>query len=173
MPLYQPSKRQDRKSTRLNSSHTVISYAVFCLKKKKILIINSFDAMSMKARKNKKKLFAELEDSLKQLLYKSTQFKYKAQTIILPEILQETENSDSSIFLLMQNHNAAKAIVIKDIDVHFNQTGVKVTGKKNNKTRIASYDICSVITYSLYNSQAKHKESKVNICEFYTQRGVY
>src|SRR5260221_9592307 len=26
---------EDRKSTRLNSSHTVISYAVFCLKKKK------------------------------------------------------------------------------------------------------------------------------------------
>src|SRR5260221_8893474 len=28
-------KKTDRKSTRLNSSHTVISYAVFCLKKKK------------------------------------------------------------------------------------------------------------------------------------------
>src|SRR5256885_9558356 len=28
---------QDRKSTRLNSSHLVISYAVFCLKKKKSL----------------------------------------------------------------------------------------------------------------------------------------
>src|SRR5438132_7733003 len=28
---------EDRKSTRLNSSHTVISYAVFCLKKKKII----------------------------------------------------------------------------------------------------------------------------------------
>src|SRR5256885_12843336 len=28
--------REDRKSTRLNSSHLVISYAVFCLKKKKI-----------------------------------------------------------------------------------------------------------------------------------------
>src|SRR5260221_9396178 len=28
----------DRKSTRLNSSHTVISYAVFCLKKKKIIM---------------------------------------------------------------------------------------------------------------------------------------
>src|SRR4051795_11214051 len=27
--------RSDRKSTRLNSSHTLISYAVFCLKKKK------------------------------------------------------------------------------------------------------------------------------------------
>src|SRR5688572_31674500 len=28
-------KKQDRKSTRLNSSHSQISYAVFCLKKKK------------------------------------------------------------------------------------------------------------------------------------------
>src|SRR5438034_616097 len=29
------TETKDRKSTRLNSSHTVISYAVFCLKKKK------------------------------------------------------------------------------------------------------------------------------------------
>src|SRR5690625_6786706 len=29
------SKEKDRKSTRLNSSHVAISYAVFCLKKKK------------------------------------------------------------------------------------------------------------------------------------------
>src|SRR5256885_3330356 len=29
------AKTEDRKSTRLNSSHLVISYAVFCLKKKK------------------------------------------------------------------------------------------------------------------------------------------
>src|SRR2546426_7027985 len=34
------SARQDRKSTRLNSSHLVISYAVFCLKKKKIYKTN-------------------------------------------------------------------------------------------------------------------------------------
>src|SRR5947207_5400501 len=36
-PRPQPDRggsRRDRKSTRLNSSHTVISYAVFCLKKK-------------------------------------------------------------------------------------------------------------------------------------------
>src|SRR5438034_7138265 len=32
----------DRKSTRLNSSHTVISYAVFCLKKKKQRKSSSF-----------------------------------------------------------------------------------------------------------------------------------
>src|SRR5690625_6387057 len=29
-----PTTRRDRKSTRLNSSHVAISYAVFCLKKK-------------------------------------------------------------------------------------------------------------------------------------------
>src|SRR5260221_2207443 len=37
----------DRKSTRLNSSHTVISYAVFCLKKKKkklVFAVNSVHA---------------------------------------------------------------------------------------------------------------------------------
>src|SRR5256885_8312597 len=32
--LPSPAMRRDRKSTRLNSSHLVISYAVFCLKKK-------------------------------------------------------------------------------------------------------------------------------------------
>src|SRR5438552_8800612 len=31
----EPTRGTDRKSTRLNSSHQIISYAVFCLKKKK------------------------------------------------------------------------------------------------------------------------------------------
>src|SRR2546426_5022500 len=34
-PARRSRPRSDRKSTRLNSSHLVISYAVFCLKKKK------------------------------------------------------------------------------------------------------------------------------------------
>src|SRR2546426_5631440 len=36
--------RPDRKSTRLNSSHLVISYAVFCLKKKKMDICTNATA---------------------------------------------------------------------------------------------------------------------------------
>src|SRR5258708_21230002 len=35
-----PVARRDRKSTRLNSSHQIISYAVFCLKKKKNINMN-------------------------------------------------------------------------------------------------------------------------------------
>src|SRR5258708_17596363 len=34
-PFKAPCNGRDRKSTRLNSSHQIISYAVFCLKKKK------------------------------------------------------------------------------------------------------------------------------------------
>src|SRR2546430_5920882 len=36
---YLVHRREDRKSTRLNSSHSQISYAVFCLKKKKNLLV--------------------------------------------------------------------------------------------------------------------------------------
>src|SRR2546421_8772272 len=46
--LQRPSRRwvekrftEDRKSTRLNSSHDQISYAVFCLKKKKISVLRA------------------------------------------------------------------------------------------------------------------------------------
>src|SRR5438270_5077317 len=42
---YCASVRRDRKSTRLNSSHSQISYAVFCLKKKKKLIIRQTDPL--------------------------------------------------------------------------------------------------------------------------------
>src|SRR5438034_4468014 len=46
----------DRKSTRLNSSHTVISYAVFCLKKKK----KKKKQIKKKNTKEKEKFMREL-----------------------------------------------------------------------------------------------------------------
>src|SRR2546426_5948498 len=42
----EPPGRLDRKSTRLNSSHLVISYAVFCLKKKKTTISTYYTSNS-------------------------------------------------------------------------------------------------------------------------------
>src|SRR5256885_8496590 len=41
--IYLVDSGGDRKSTRLNSSHLVISYAVFCLKKKKTRHIHNHD----------------------------------------------------------------------------------------------------------------------------------
>src|SRR6478736_9263724 len=46
-----PDRTRDRKSTRLNSSHSQISYAVFCLKKKKK---NNTDCIKNKKKKKKK-----------------------------------------------------------------------------------------------------------------------
>src|SRR5258708_11879173 len=40
----------DRKSTRLNSSHQIISYAVFCLKKKKIVAENIMSLVMLDPR---------------------------------------------------------------------------------------------------------------------------
>src|SRR5947207_7604480 len=48
---------RDRKSTRLNSSHTVISYAVFCLKKKKKRIKNAITKQSVKTHKQISELY--------------------------------------------------------------------------------------------------------------------
>src|SRR5216684_7813890 len=50
-PPSSPSAPGDRKSTRLNSSHGYISYAVFCLKKKK----NSHTLSLLQNKKQKKK----------------------------------------------------------------------------------------------------------------------
>src|SRR5438270_10621140 len=48
-PADQADLRQaDRKSTRLNSSHSQISYAVFCLKKKKIKSFNMTQSNEIK-----------------------------------------------------------------------------------------------------------------------------
>src|SRR2546430_8126253 len=41
-----PSADKDRKSTRLNSSHSQISYAVFCLKKKKSINLLIFPSVA-------------------------------------------------------------------------------------------------------------------------------
>src|SRR2546421_8854380 len=45
-------KEQDRKSTRLNSSHDQISYAVFCLKKKKKKRKTPIDAWRKKPQRH-------------------------------------------------------------------------------------------------------------------------
>src|SRR5258708_24763322 len=61
-----PNKLRDRKSTRLNSSHQIISYAVFCLKKKKRIVVDShqkhdpFSATASTRRYNSSQVWAVL-----------------------------------------------------------------------------------------------------------------
>src|SRR3989449_5842773 len=52
-----PGLTRDRKSTRLNSSHGYISYAVFCLKKKKeVIVFNPTDPDNIFAGQNDSRL---------------------------------------------------------------------------------------------------------------------
>src|SRR5438132_7048613 len=53
IPYDSPGAELDRKSTRLNSSHTVISYAVFCLKKKSPAASGGFGQLPGPARRRR------------------------------------------------------------------------------------------------------------------------
>src|SRR4051812_49969113 len=55
-------RRQDRKSTRLNSSHMSISYAVFCLKKKKKKR-KTYPTLSQQQNRNTKKVATPEDDA--------------------------------------------------------------------------------------------------------------
>src|SRR2546430_13037979 len=61
--------RQDRKSTRLNSSHSQISYAVFCLKKKKLHnshpgLLHDIRGISKETTTGVNRLYEMLRDAL-------------------------------------------------------------------------------------------------------------
>src|SRR5258708_25458834 len=58
IPTDCPADSRDRKSTRLNSSHQIISYAVFCLKKKKSNINDIDDRIIVRAADNKEPIDA-------------------------------------------------------------------------------------------------------------------
>src|SRR5690554_7159441 len=69
--------RKDRKSTRLNSSHVRISYAVFCLKKKK--------------KKNNKKIKKNQIKLNEKNKYNRTELSFQLQNSNIPEISNNIE----------------------------------------------------------------------------------
>jgi hypothetical protein len=125
----------------------------------------------MQARKNKKLLFGELADTLKQMLYAELDTKIPAERIIIPELINSRGN-DSVYFDLIKKHSATKAIVIKNINAYFNQTGVEVTKDGDHKDREASYDIVADVDYVLYDDTRKIKEFHTQVWEFFTNRNV-
>ncbi len=113
-----------------------------------------------------------MADSLKQVLYNEISAQKDGSPIVISELIKDTADSDSSILLLMVQNNASKAIVIKYLNVFFDQTDVEVTKEGGGKQRAASFDICAVINYQLYNREAKIDNSDITVCEFFTTRNV-
>lgn len=136
----------------------------------KILLINAFDAMSLKERKNKKELFRDLADSVVNWI--TNEFQSKGKQVIIPDSINYTNNFDSTVASLLNKHEAKFAIVIIFLNAWFDLTDVKVEkdffDKSKNKT--AFFDICSTISYKLYNDQGLLKKSDSEMRRFFTSR---
>jgi hypothetical protein len=136
------------------------------------LIINSFDGMSMQARKNKKELFRDLADSLKSMLKMELNKRY-GEIVIVPGLIANPSGGDSIYLDVLNRHSATKAIIIKDLNAYFEQTGVEVTkDQSGSKSRVASYDINADVTYVLYSDHGTTKEFRTQVFEFFTNRSV-
>ncbi len=137
----------------------------------RVLIINAFDASNMKARNNKKELFAELADSLKQYLRSEMMNFSFIESVVVEELVKD--NTDSMVSSLLLKYNCPGAVVINSLNVYFEQTGVEVTRDNNGKkSREASYDICAEVIYVCYtNSDSRVPLNKRN-CMFFTKRSV-
>ena len=142
----------------------------------RILIINSFNAQLINARKNKKELFAELADSLRYMLKNEldrTQSGYiRREVTVIPGFVQYIQGNDSAYVKLINGHSNTKLIVIKDLNAFFTQTGVEVTKDASGKSRVASFDINADIVYEVYNEKGLVKEFRTQTFEFFTERSV-
>ena len=138
----------------------------------RILIINSFDANSIQARKNKKSLFGELADSLKYMLKLEFDRTQGREIIIAPEFVNNPFGKDSIYTELINRYAATKAIVIRNLNAYFEQTGVEVTKESDGKNRVASYDINADVTYLLYNNAGMIRKTETKVFEFFTKRSV-
>lgn len=138
-----------------------------------ILVINSFDAMSIKARNNKKDLFRELTESLSGYLSEEIKKQTEYNPVVIPGVIDKMGNLDSLVFSLMKENNADKAILIWSLDTYFNDAGYKEeTGDDGKPRTVTSYDMCVNNEYTLYSMNKLLKQSAIRNCEFFTTRSV-
>ncbi len=136
-----------------------------------IVILNAFDPSDSKSRKNKKELFTELADSLKEYLNYFLTGKNVAKTTVMPKLLKDI--SDNHLQDIMAQTEATMAIVIVKLNVYFDQTGVEVTKDYDGtKSRDASYDICCEVLYNIYQPGVSIVPVEEKNCEFFTKRDV-
>ena len=138
---------------------------------RRILIINTFDASQMKARNNKRELFAELADSLKQYLRSEMSNYSSIETVVVEELMRD--NTDSMVSHLLQKYSCTSALVIDSLNVYFEQTEVEVTRDDDGKkSREASYDICTEVKYICYANSNTPEPLYKKKCSFFTKRNV-
>jgi hypothetical protein len=138
----------------------------------KVLLLNTFDAAVYHQRKAKESLVARLTDTLlKQMEAQLIHGGIETEALYgLTPVF--TTADEGSIQALLQKHEASHAIVIKEVDLFFDQTGVEVTKTTSGKSREAFYDICSAITYDLYHTSGKIESRPVRLRKPHSSRSV-
>lgn len=138
----------------------------------KLLVLNTFDAAVYK-NNNKRDLLMSLGDTL--LAQITLEINLTAGIEVQPLFGLTpvyTTADEGTIFKLMETHGASHAIVIKELDIYFDQTGVDVTKTESGKNREAFYDICSHIKYELYNQNQRLETSPVFLRRPHSSRQV-
>jgi hypothetical protein len=136
------------------------------------LIINGVDVNAMKIRNHKKELFYALADTLT-LLAKSTMQQYTQRVIDMVDRPPVTIVSyDTAVYSLLRQRNAAYAVIISKLDVHFEQRNVEVTKDEAGTHRNANYDIYSVVQYDYYDTVHLIKSAVVTVFHHFSTRSV-
>jgi hypothetical protein len=138
----------------------------------RLLIINAFDAGSVRARKNKKELVHQLADTLKQMLADELQRKSQIIPVIADQDFVNLGQDRNVISALQKQYGASRAIAVKNIDVYFEQKEVEVLKDEVGTHRNAAYDINSVIDYAYYDNTGLVKESSVRVFHYFSTRSV-
>jgi phosphohistidine swiveling domain-containing protein len=165
---------------------TIIFFGLFCqantwsqdnvtdkqnLPSDKILIINSFDAGTINARKNKKALFIELSDSLKSYLAAKITALDLGEPVIIDQLIQPASYSTSMLDSLLKVNNSESVIVIKTLEVFFENSGETVEKNSDGKReKTIRYDLCTRIMFVYYKKNNTRNEPLVEDCEFFTDR---
>jgi hypothetical protein len=137
----------------------------------RILIINSFDANHLDTRKNKKALFAELADSLKSYLAAKIVSLELGTPEIIEELMPPVFDSTSLLDSLFKQYDASTIVMIKSLNVFFQNTGETVErGSDGKREKTIRYDLCTAIEYVVFAEHAPKKERRLEDCEFLTDR---
>ncbi len=138
----------------------------------KLLVLHSFDAAAMKARKNKKELYHVLTDTLMNMVANEYQHKIDGSAAIIVPGIFDTNLDSNAIVELQKKYSAAKAIVIYNIDVYFEQKNVEVLKDDAGTHRNATYDLDAVVDYSFYNNRGIPIKNSVRVFHFFVTRSV-
>ena len=139
----------------------------------RLLIVNTFDAMTINARNNKKELFRDLADTLKNYLTAAAWDRLRLKTTVIPGVVPAADSLDMAVFALMKENNTRKAIVIRSLETYFTETSSHEERNDDNKlVTVTAYDICAKVEYVTYVNDSVVDRSTPENCRYFTSRSV-